>query len=85
MDVRVHQKQPGDKRPVLAGEVLRKAAGKAMAINFHPLGRKHGKFQYGLNTLDSVNMEEYVGHSATTVDGRNAFNYTSRQKIHFKV
>ena len=49
-----------------------------------------GKFQYGLNTPDGVNMVvlmihdtllQNADHSATTVDGRNAFNSASRQKI----
>ena len=44
----------GDKRPVVAGEVLRKAAGKAMAIEFRlPWKEAGGKFQYGLNTPDA--------------------------------
>ena len=47
----------GDVRPVASGEVLRKAAGKALAIDQKkPLKESSGRFQYGLNTPDGVNM-----------------------------
>ena len=47
----------GDKRPVAAGEVLRKVAGKAIAIDYRvPWKEAGGPFQYGLNTPDGVNM-----------------------------
>ena len=75
---------------MVAGEVVRKAAGKAMAIEFRlPWKEAGGKFQYGLNTPDGVNMvilmiqdtlRQNADHSATTVDSRNAFNSSSRQK-----
>ena len=43
----------GDVRPVAAGEVLRKAAGKAMAIDHRlPWKESSGRFRYGLNTPD---------------------------------
>ena len=46
-----------DVRPVAAGEVLRKAAGKALAIDHKvPWKESSGRFQYGLNTPDGVNM-----------------------------
>ena len=79
------------KRLVVAGEVLRKAADKAMAIDYRlPWKEAGGKVQYGLNTADGVNMVvlmvhdtlcQNVGQAATTVDGRNAFNPASRQKL----
>ena len=64
-----------------------------MAIDHRlPWKEAGGSFQYGLNTPvgDGVNMAVLMvqdtlrqnnGHSATTVDGRNAFNSASRQKI----
>ena len=41
----------GNKIPVVVGEVLRKATGKAMSIEFRvPWKESSGRFQYGLNT-----------------------------------
>ena len=72
------------KRPVAAGEVLRKAAGKAMAIELRvPWKEASGRFQYGLNTPDGVNMvvlmvedtlQQNAGHGAMAIDGQNTFN-----------
>ena len=47
----------GGKRPVVAGDSLRKTAGKAMAIEYRlPWKESSGRLQYGLNTPDGVNM-----------------------------
>ena len=74
-----------------AGEVLRKAAVKAMAIDFKiPWKESSGRLQYGLNTPDGVNLvvlmvedslKQNVGHGAMAIDGQNAFNATKRQAI----
>ena len=74
-----------------AGEVLRKAAGKALATDHKvPWKESSGRFQYGLNTPDGVNMvvlmvedtlRQNVGHGAMAVDGENAFNAAKRQAI----
>ena len=79
----------GDKRPVVAGKVFRKAAGKMMSIDFKlPWKDAGGKFQYGLKRPDRVNMvvliiqhmlRQNVEHSSTTVNGRNAFSSATRQ------
>ena len=76
---------------MVAGEVLRKAAAKATVIEFRLSWKEAGgKFQYGLNTPDGVNMvvllihdtlRQNMDYSATTVDGRNTFNSALRQKI----
>ena len=81
----------GDKRPVAAGEVLRKVAGKAIAIDYRvPWKEAGGPFQYGLNTPDGVNMvilmvedtlKQNINHGAMAVDGQNAFNAARRQAI----
>ena len=81
----------GDKRPVAAGEVLRKVAGKAIAIDYRvPWKEAGGRHQYGLNTPDGVNMVilmvedticQNVSHGALAVDGQNAFNAARRQAI----
>ena len=74
-----------------AGEVLRKAAGKALAIDHKvPWKESSGRFQYGLNTPDGVSvvvlmvedtLGQNVGHGAMAVDGENAFNAAKRQAI----
>ena len=74
-----------------AGEVLCKTAGKALAIDHKvPWKESSGRFQYGLNTPDGVNMvvlmvedtlRQNVGHGAMAVDGENAFNAAKRQAI----
>ena len=47
----------GDKSAVVAGEVLRKVAGKAIVIDYRvPWKEAGGSFHYGLNTPDRVNM-----------------------------
>ena len=47
----------GGKRPIVAGDSLRKIAGKAMAIEYRvPWNEASGRLQYGLNTPDGVNM-----------------------------
>ena len=81
----------GDVRPVAAGKVQRKASGKAIAIDHKvPWKEASGRFQYGLNTPDRVNMvvlmvedtiKQNVGHGAAAVDGENAFNAAKRQAI----
>ena len=83
--------EAGDKRPVVAGDTLRKTAGKAMAIDLRIQWKESaGPHQYGLNTADGVNMvvlmvtdtlQQNLGHCATAVDGQNAFNAMRRQKI----
>ena len=51
------QNDRGDKRPVAAGEVLRKTAGKAMTIQYIvPSKESSGRFQYSLSIPDGVNM-----------------------------
>ena len=89
MGVCVFEKQLGGQEASRSRKVLRKAAGKAMAIDFCLPGKEAGgRYQYGLNTPDGVNMVDLMvhdtlrqnaGHSTTTVDGRNAFNSASRQ------
>jgi hypothetical protein len=74
----------GGKLPIVAGDSLRKIAGKAMAIEYRvPWKEASGRLQYGLNTPDGVNMvvllvqetlEKNRGHCAMTIDGENAFN-----------
>ena len=76
---------------MVAGETLRKTAGKAMAIELRVQWKESsGVHQYGLNTTDGVNMvvlmatdtlQQNVGHGATVIDGENAFNALKRQKI----
>ena len=83
--------QLGDKRPVAAGEVLCKAAAKAMTIEFRVRWKEaSGRFQYGLNTPCAVNMvvlmaedtlQQNAGHGAMAIDGPNAFNAAKRQAI----
>ena len=49
--------------PVVEGEVPLKAAGKVMAIDFRlPWKEAGGKFQYGLNMPDGVNMVVLIIH-----------------------
>ena len=81
----------GDFRPVAVSEVFRKAAGKALAIDHKvPCKESSGKFQYGLNIPDGVNMvvltvedtlKQNIGHGAMAVDGENAFNSARRQAV----
>ena len=81
----------GDVRSVDAGEVLRKAAGKAFLIDHKiPWKESTGRFQYGLNSPDEVNMVvlmvedtlgRNIGHGEIVVDGENAFNAAKRQAI----
>ena len=81
----------GDKRPVAAGEVLMKVAGKAIAIDYRvPWKEAGGAFKYGLNTPDGVNMvilmvedtlKQNINHGAMAVDGQNAFNAARRQAM----
>ena len=75
----------------MAGETLRKTAGKAMAIELRVQWKESsGVLQYGLNSTDGVNMvvlmvmdtlQQNVGQGATAIDGENAFNAMKRQKI----
>ena len=67
----------GDKRPVAAGEVLRKTSGKAMVIEYSVLWKESsGRFQHGLDIPDGVNMvilrvedtlRQNVGHGSLAV------------------
>ena len=64
----------------MAGETLRKTAGKAMAIDLHIQWKESsGTHQYGLNTTDGVNMvvlmvtdtlQQNVEHGVTVIEGR---------------
>ena len=73
----------GDKRPVAAGEVLRKVVQGTVE-------RNRWQFQYGLNTPAAVNMvilmventlRQDVTHGAMMVDGQKAFKNARKQAI----
>ena len=76
---------------MVAGDSLRKTAGKVMAIEYRlPWKESSGRLQYGLNNPDGVNMVvlmvqdslvKNIHHCAMAVDGENAFNSVKRQAV----
>ena len=72
-----------DKCLVVAGHILRKKFGKTIAIDLSiPWKDSSETHQYGLNTLDEVNMmvlmatdllQQNVGLAAAAIDGQNVF------------
>ena len=83
--------QQMDARPLAAGNVLHKVAGKAVAIEYKLQWKEAvGPIQYGVATsggLDTVDLltedmlKKYSDFCAMSIDGRNAFISVDRQKF----